>query len=90
MPIERTDTISCFTDGSKSEVGTGAGFSIMGAAVTTQKSIYLGNNTTIFQAEITAITTACMELINQEIKNKKIDFHIDSQSAITALGSYIT
>ena len=90
MPTEPTYTISCFTDGSKSEVGTGASFSIMGAAKTTQKSIYLGEDTTIFQAEITAITTACIEMLKQEIRNKRIDFYIDSQSAITALGSYIT
>ena len=36
MPAD-SNTISCFTDGSKTEYGTGAGYSIMGAIKTTQK-----------------------------------------------------
>ena len=90
MPKNKMTTISCFTDGSKSEEGTGAGYSIMGATTTKQESIYLGDETTIFQAEVVAINEASMELIQRKITQKQINFHIDSQSAITTLGSYIT
>ena len=89
MPRDRT-TINCFTDGSKTDYGTGAGFSIMGAVKTTQESIHLGDRATVYQAEIVAITSASMELIKQEVTNREINFHIDSQSAIKSLGSYIT
>ena len=89
MPLEE-NTISCFTDGSKSDIGTGAGYSIMGATTTVQESAYLGELTTVYQAEIAAITNACITLLDQEVENKRINFHIDNQSAIKSLGEYIT
>ena len=38
------------------------------------ESIYLGINTMVFQAEVTAITVAGIEIIKQVIKTRKITF----------------
>ena len=43
----------------------------------------------MFQAEVTAITAAGIEIIKQEIKNKEINFHVDSQSALRATNLYV-
>ena len=42
----------------------------------------------MFQAEVTAITAAGIEVIKQDIKNKEINFYVDSQSALRATNSY--
>ena len=89
MPKDK-ETISCFTDGSKTEKGTGAGFSIMGDTTTRQESTYLGEHTTVYQAEIIAIAEASIALIQDNTRSKEVNFFIDNQSAISSLGSYIT
>ena len=88
MPLDPI-TINCFTDGSKNEEGSGAGYIIKSYYFETQESIYLGENATVFQAEIMAISTASLSMLDAEIRNKVIQFYIDSQSAIKALDSYI-
>ena len=75
-------TIICFTNGSQTEFGTGAWFSIMGMMKTKQESIHLGEKTTVYQAEIVATLSASMELMSQSTSNRGINFHIDSQSAV--------
>ena len=50
----------------------------MGATKTTQKSIHLGEKTTVYQAEIVALTSASMDMIEQKVKDRVINFHIDS------------
>ena len=72
--------MNCFTDGSKTD--TEAGYSIMGATETRQKCIHLSENTTVYDDEIIAITSASIDMIREDVKNREINFHIDSQSAI--------
>ena len=48
----------------------------------------MGINTMVFHAEVTAITAAGIEIIKQDIKNKEINFYVDSQSALKATNSY--
>ena len=60
----------------------------MGINIKRQESIYLGTKATVFQAEITAITKACRNLLKREITNHNINIHVDSQSAIKAVSNY--
>ena len=87
MPLD-VSTVNCFTDGSKSDEGTGAGYIIMSFQLRAQDYIYLGTYATVFQAEISAINMACLTLLDNGVTGKQIDFYIDSQSAIRALESY--
>ena len=88
MPIH-SEKINCFTDGSKTELGTGNAYKIYSHGFCKGESNYLGQNTTVFQAEVTAITSAGIELIKQETRNKEINFYVDSQSALKATNSYV-
>ena len=60
----------------------------MGINIKRQESIYLGTKATVFQAEITAITEACRNLLKSEITAHDINIHVDSQSAIRAVSNY--
>ena len=88
MP-EEIDTIHCFTDGSKTEDRSGAGYIIKGGNLKKHGYKTLGNTTTVFQAEISAIIEASEKLI-EEIRNQIIKIMIDSQSAIKALKNFTT
>ena len=52
------DTINCFTDGSKSDLCTGAAYIIKGFQLKMQEFVPLGQLATVFQAEIFAISMA--------------------------------
>ena len=80
--------INCFTDGSRSNGTTGAGYISMNSEFKEQDSIYLGKDATVFQAEIIAIMEASRNLLTKKINGKDIRIYIDSQSAIKALGHY--
>ena len=54
-----------------------------------QDYLFLGDST-VFQAEIVAISEACKDMLNRNIREHEIDIHIDSQSAIKATGCYET
>ena len=45
-------------------------------------SIYLGTQATVFQAEVTAIMEASIEMLKERLENYNINIHIDSQAAI--------
>lgn len=82
----REDTIKCFTDGSKSDTGqTGAGFVIYDGDSVTKENWYLGDTTTVFQAEVSAIERAASHLLRTNTAGKKVVFLVDSQAAIKAL-----
>ena len=84
------EAINCFTDGSKTEAGTGAAYIIMGNQLKTQDYAYLGHTTTVFQAEITAISMAMIDLLGRDTMGKNISIYVDSQGAIKALRSFTT
>ena len=82
------DTISCYTDGSRTDSGSGAGFIITtDNNDTTMKEAHfkLPDYCTVFQAELTAIKEACIYLESQN--NKNIIIWTDSLSSIQALAS---
>ena len=79
--------ITCYTDGSKTEEGTGYG----STTTTNNNDIELNTQSsklpdycTVYQAELTAITNAAAAL-NIIANNKTIVFFTDSQSSIEAL-----
>ena len=80
------ETITCYTDGSKTDQGTGYGF-----VITTNDNVEeihthsakLPDFCSVYQAELIAITAAA-ERVN-ELINKNIVFLTDSQAAINTL-----
>jgi ribonuclease HI len=77
-----------YTDGSKTNNDTGGGVYCHG---TRQKlSFSFGQYTTVFQAEVYAITVCAVENLDRSYKNINIYSYIlsDSQAAIKALGKH--
>ena len=83
-----TDCVNCFTDGSKTEAGCGAGYIIWADKKVAQESLSLGRDSSVYQAELLAINLATQTMLHSNLHNKTINYHIDSQSAIKALDSY--
>ncbi|XP_074039468.1 ribonuclease H-like [Leptinotarsa decemlineata] len=75
--------IACYTDGSKTEEGVGAGITKPKIKV----SLRSGKKGTIFQAETVAIRHCAKELLRQEFKENTISIYSDSQAAIKAISS---
>jgi ribonuclease HI len=74
-----------YTDGSKTDLGTGSGFVIYNKReVVTYQSIKLNDNATVFQAEVTAIRLAAEYLI-RHFNARYVKFLSDSQAALLAL-----
>ena len=89
--IENThsDTITCYTDGSRTEAGCGSGYIITTNNNDTKlKETYfkLPDHCSVFQAELSATRDACNNLTTEE--NKHIIIWTDSLSAIQALTTY--
>ena len=81
-----SDSITCYTDGSKTDEGCGAGFIITtnNNDTTLHKGSYrLPDYCTVFQAELTAIMKACTHLTSNN--NKHIIIWTDSLSSIQAI-----
>lgn len=77
--------IEVFTDGSKMDTGTGSGVFVNSLSV--EKFYKLGDENSVFQAEVLAISKAAEILINRDIRNKSITIFVDSQAAIKAIAS---
>ena len=88
-PIQE-NSINCFTDGSKTEQGTGCAYITKGNSINSQQYFNLNHKNSVFQAEIYAIQKACEDMLEKKIEEKQITIHIDSQAAIRALDKYIT
>ena len=73
--------ISLYTDGSRTDQGVGAGFII--TPDNTSNSYKLNNNSSVFIAELIAITEGTKQLLNKE--NSTITIWTDSLSALQAL-----
>lgn len=77
--------IQIFTDGSKMEIGVGAGF--YSEALELAGSIRLPDYSSVFQAEVLAVTAAAKEAAIKAIPRADITFFIDSQAAIKAISA---
>lgn len=80
-----SDTLVWYTDGSKTQEGTGAG--VFGPR--TKYSEAMGHFPNICQAELLAIERCAEINLNRGYVNKRIGIFSDSQAAIKALGSYV-
>ena len=82
--------INVYTDGSKTDRGTGSGFVIIsGSKILAEDSVRLNDESTVFQAELEAIRRAA-EYIgkNAEVKGYKyVKIFSDSMSSLQALSS---
>jgi hypothetical protein len=68
-----------FTDGSRTEEGTGA--RVYGQSVNRRLSISLGKHTTVFQDEVYAILACVHEIRTQDQPEKFVSICSDSQAA---------
>ena len=82
--------INCFTDGSKTEQGTGCAYIIRGKNLKSQSYYNLNHRNSVFQAEVYAIQKACEDLTLKKTENKDVKIHIDSQAAIRAVSGYVS
>ncbi|KAL5251675.1 hypothetical protein ACHWQZ_G014720 [Mnemiopsis leidyi] len=85
------DWITCYTDGSKTEDGCGAGYIITtnnNNTILHEDSLNLPNSCTVYQAELTATIYACRQLTNYT--DKHIIIWTDSLSSINSLTTLIT
>ena len=80
--------VRVFTDGSKIENKAGYGYIYRGNNIKKQNYEALGEHTTVFQAEIIAIMESARQLLNEEIYDKTIIYHVDSQAALKAVNKY--
>ena len=84
-PKEASGIIS-YTDGSVLDNKTGCGVhTVQGERVIYNGNFYLGNTTTVFQAEVTAIQKSAEMLIKKQMVNQTITFFSDSQASLAAL-----
>jgi hypothetical protein len=84
--IERGGLI-WYTEGSKTNKGTGAGVYCDGTR--RKLSFSLGQYTTVFQAEVYAIKACVIENLDRNYGNKNIYILSDSRAAIKALGKHL-
>ena len=78
---------SIFTDGSKTETGTGSG--VFSDDLGISVSLMLPNTCTVFQEEIYAINMAARKIGKLSLRTSVIDIYVDSLAAIKVLNSYV-
>ena len=81
--------VNIFTDGSKIAETSGCGYITRGKHFSEKGFRNLGDKTTVFQAEITAIIDATENILGKDITGKDINYYIDSQAALKALSNYV-
>lgn len=82
----RPQDLIWFTDGSKTNAGSGAG--IFCRKPGTRASYSLGKYCTVFQAEVFAIDKCAERMITRDVKHRHIVILSDSQAALRALDSW--
>lgn len=77
------EQLTWYTDGSKTEVGTGAG--VYGYKPRKDLKYSLGKHMTVFQAEASALHACVRENLRKKYKKQKISIFTDSQAVLRAL-----
>ncbi len=85
---KRTGRINCYTDGSLTSRGAGAGAVTRSVNEEDKFRIPLGKTTTVFQAEMLAILEVVNHLRRKETVGKTIRIYSDSQAALKALSNF--
>ena len=92
-PIGDDYDIVCYTDGSNINDRTGAGVVIRGGPhqehLNHCESFHLGQNSTVFQAEVFAVSKTAEILLDRAPNCNKILINCDSKSAIQAINSTV-
>ncbi len=90
LTAQRTNTITCWTDGSKLDTGYSGSGVLINSQTLGDISWYtsLGKYTTVFQAEIHAILTCANYVAHNNITHHNITINTDSQASIKALAQY--
>ena len=91
-PDTEDPSVNVYTDGSKEEGRTGAGFCICkGDTVVAEDTQYLGNLASVFQAEVHAIQMAMRHVTQnpEKFEGEILAVHTDSQAALKALTSSV-
>ena len=85
------NSVKAFTDGSKINGRVGAGFYVEfpDSSQTEEAIFYLGRHSTVFEAEVFAISMVAEKLFAENMQNENIIILVDSQAAIKALESSI-
>ena len=86
------ETIAIYTDGSHENGRTGAGLCFCkGDEVVHEDMVYLGNQTSVFQAEISAIYMALLYITThkEKLSSETAVIHTDSQASVMALGNSV-
>ena len=83
---KQVNGIISYTDGSVLKGKTGSGIHpVQGKIAIYNGNFYLGDTTTVFQAEVTAIRISAEQLQNKGLENQTITFFSDSQASLAAL-----
>ena len=80
------DELNAFTDGSKTDSGSGSG--IFSQELALRASTSLGRYADISQTEIYAIIDICNALTYHDIHDRTVNIYSDSQAAIKKLQSH--
>jgi ribonuclease HI len=78
-------SVCCYTDGSKTEQGTGSGIFIPKLGV--EESVSLSRPATVFQTEVHALTVCCRHLLDRGCVLEDIRICSDSRAAIQAVSN---
>lgn len=81
------EDLRIFTDGSKTDTGTGAG--VFSEDLNIRISSPLGKLNTVFQAECLGILLAATAILSREVKNHSIRILTDSMSVLQALNNNV-
>ena len=82
------DGNAVFTDGSKMNVGTGAGVYIMDTDI--KYSYRLPDECSVFQAEILGILRATELIMSNVARDSEVTLYVDSQAALKAIDTVVT
>ncbi len=86
--VIRDGEMQVYTNGSKTENGTGSGIFIEELDI--RRSYKLSDSCTVFQAEVHALLMAAETLLDTGVNGREISLYVDSQAAIMAIGTSTT
>ena len=84
-PPTGADVVDCYTDGSRMEEKSGAGYLIRGNDWSIETSISLVSTTTVFQAEVIGLHQCAIRNTELGITGKQITFYCDNQAVLLSL-----
>ncbi|KAI3378370.1 hypothetical protein SNEBB_006622, partial [Seison nebaliae] len=87
LKVKEESEVICFTDGSKTEIGTGVGSVIRTSNIQEDISLTFCSNASVYQMEITAVSVTAETLLQMGTEDKNVTIYSDSQATVKALMS---